>query len=44
MERGIRRPKIYFQFSRVKESRFPREAGGTWSLMLYLCEVLESIS
>lgn len=36
--------QIYFQFSRVKEGRFPREAGGAWSLMLCLCKVLESIS
>lgn len=31
-------------FSRVKEGRFPREAGGAWSLMFYLCKVLESVS
>lgn len=36
--------QIYFQFSRVKEGRFPREAGGAWSLMLSLSKVLESIS
>lgn len=36
--------QIYFQFSRIKEGRFPREAGGAWSLMFYLCKVLESIS
>lgn len=36
--------QVYFQFSRVKEGRFPREAGGAWRSMLYLCKVLESIS
>ena len=36
--------QIYFPLSRVKESRLPREAGGAWSLILYLCKVLENIT
>lgn len=45
MGRGHQKANKYISnFSRVKEGRFPREAGGAWSLMLYLCKVLESIS
>lgn len=41
--RGIRGQQIYFPFSRVKKVDSP-EAGGAWSLILYLCKVLENIT